>query len=133
MQAKNSIMTVIGAATQNTLKPVNAGLSIVGAGPKSLYSTEKHAFIAGLVTAAAGAFLWKKHRVLGGLVGFASGDALYTLVKEPEQRATAFVALAATSAAAYASLKWKKHPALGYIGASVAASILAEPLAKHLR
>lgn len=86
-----------------------------------------HSLLPGLAVGAAGAYFWRKHRVLGFLGGSALGAVAYPLYKG-EDRAKAGLCLGAVGAGVFASLKWKKHPALGYVGAAAAVG-LAAPVA----
>lgn len=79
--------------------------------------------------AGAGAGYWygKKHhhKWLGLLGGMAVGGSIVPLVSG-ENRADAIVHMGAAGAGVVASLRWKKHPAWGYILGSVGGSIVGK-------
>lgn len=85
--------------------------------------------------AAVGAVLavmrYKKHKVLAAISGAAIGASIMPIVKDAsvipgENRKTALLHLGVIGAAVYGSLRYRKHPALGYVGAGVAAGLVAQ-------
>lgn len=105
------------------------GLDILGdVGPISYVSIGgyKVAFrsLAALVGGAAGAFLWRRHRVLGALGGLAVGRNAAGLFKSEITLREAAESLGTHAVAIFASLKMPKGaivPALGYLGGGAAA------------
>lgn len=67
-----------------------------------------------LVGAAAGAFLWKKHRWLGGIGGASLGRNAMSVL-DPAQRKEALCNLGITSAGIIGSLTVPKHPVIGFV------------------
>lgn len=71
----------------------------------------------GLAGAAAGALLWKKHRVLGLLAGHALASNAVPLYKSSgKERTTILCRLATEGAGIGGALLWKDHRILGWIG-----------------
>lgn len=68
---------------------------------------------------AAGAWYWKKHRVLGGIIGASVGRNVPALLR-PAERNAAACNLGATAAAVAAARYFPKHPVLGFLGGLVA-------------
>lgn len=77
--------------------------------------------VPGAVGAAAGAFMWKKHPVLGLIAGFAVGDNAMELWKG--DRMAAACKLAVEGAGVAGALHFKKHPVLGFIGGALAGAV----------
>lgn len=68
---------------------------------------------------AAGAFLWKKHRVLGAFAGSQVGSSIYPLIKgDTRDRIGVAFGFGREVLACASSLHFKKHPVWGYIGGS---------------
>ena len=123
-----TIMDVLGAAATATVPAQPAFKKALS--QRTLDSeTVMYSMIPGLVAAGAGAFLWKKHRVLGALGGFALGAAVSPVAKD-EDRTKVLCGVGATGLGIFASLKWKKHPVLGYIGGAIAGTVLSIPFVK---
>jgi hypothetical protein len=97
-------------ATSHAMVPAS---HTVGATVKSL--------VPGAVGAAIGAFAWKKHPVLGLVMGFAVGDNAMELWKG--DRTKAVCKLAVEGAGVVGALKFKKHPVLGFIGGALAGAV----------
>jgi hypothetical protein len=80
----------------------------------------------GLAGAIAGAFLWEDHRVLGFFGGGALGANVMPIVKGTNglyDRRTALCAVGAVGVGVGASLGWRKHPVLGYLGGGIGAAV----------
>jgi hypothetical protein len=73
-----------------------------------------------------GGVFWKQHRVLGVLGGIAAGGAIYPIAKG--EAGTVVRDIVPTAAGIYGSLKWRAHPAWGFIlpdlGANIALSAI---------
>lgn len=67
-----------------------------------------------LAGAAAGAYLWKKHRWLGGIGGASLGRNAQDLL-HPAQRTAAMCNLGVTGAGVAGSMLFKKHPVIGFV------------------
>lgn len=91
--------------------------------PRFLSPAMKSSFLPGVVTGAAGAYMWKKHRVLGFLMGDAIGARAYQIYRG-DNRKGAVADIAAAGAGVAGSLYWKKHPVLGWIGGSLAGAVV---------
>lgn len=76
-----------------------------------------------VVGGAAGAFLWKKHPVLGGALGLVVGRNAKALM-EPAQRKAALGDVACTGVGVLAAKHWKKHPILAFLGGVMAACLV---------
>lgn len=70
------------------------------------------------IGAAAGALLWKEHRVLGLLGGLAAGSAVPSLLVK-EERVDALCRLGVATLATVGSLSMPKHPVVGFVLGSV--------------
>lgn len=119
------------------------GLDIIGADRGALKSAvvgvqqrlqRTTAADAGLLVCAAigaviGAYLWRDHRVLGGLGGLAVGTAVSNLASDNPMTAVSNVACA--GAGVVAALAWKRHPALGFAGASIGTGVVLSPLTQE--
>jgi hypothetical protein len=77
--------------------------------------------VPGAVGAVAGVMLWKKHPVLGAIMGFAVGDNAMELWKGDRMKAAC--KLAVEGAGVVGALKYKKHPVLGFIGGALAGAV----------
>ena len=75
----------------------------------------------GAIGAAAGAYLWNKHRYLGGLGGFSLGRNLPALINGGLDRRLALCNLATVAAAVLVSLYYPKHPAAAFVVGGLAA------------
>lgn len=82
------------------------------------------AMAAGLVAGVAGYFLWKKHPILGGIVGFNAGQGAMSLV-QGDAPVKVVPSMASTMAGVVGALAWKDHPVLGFIAADYAGSVVA--------
>ncbi len=76
------------------------------------------ALIPSVVGAAAGAYVWKKHRILGGIAGMSVAPNVLRLIKSGE-RVKALCSIGATGVGVMGSLKWKRHPILGFVAGEV--------------
>lgn len=79
----------------------------------------------GVAAGAAGAFLWRKHPVLGFLVGHAVGQNAMPIYRGGDGRKDALVMLGIETAGIAGSLFMKKSPVVGYflgVGGAAAAS-----------
>jgi hypothetical protein len=74
---------------------------------------------------AVGAYLWKDHRVLGFLAGGALASTVGPIYKGGPERRRALARLGIDAAGILGSLKFQKHPILGWIGGVLAGSIVA--------
>jgi ammonia channel protein AmtB len=108
---------------RSSAAPMQVPTSAPAAQSKKTAATANLAAYAGamLVGGIAGYVLWKKHPVVGVFSGMAVGGAGVTAATGKPVHGAAHLGSAA--AAAYCSLKWQKHPALGYILGSLAASV----------
>ena len=68
---------------------------------------------------SVGAWYWKKHRVLGGIVGASLGRNVPALLR-PAERNSAACNLGATAVAVAAARYFPKHPIIGFLGGLVA-------------
>lgn len=102
--------TAIGSLTA-AAKPAQTSVSFL--------TPDVRRAVPALLLGAIGAFMFrKKHPVLGGLGGLALGDAIDPILNRPKDRVSALTSLAAAGLGTFAALKWKKHPAIGYIAAT---------------
>lgn len=74
---------------------------------------------------AAGAFLWKKHRVLGFMAGGAVATNVMGLYRGGVERSDAMWNLGIEGAAIGGALMMEDHPVLGYLGGLVAGHAVA--------
>lgn len=133
----NRYVEVLGASSPTIggarrAADIFAALAPPAAGPhKALVKTEPpHESVTeiakdlapGIGVAAAGAYAWKKHRVLGALLGHAVGSNAYKFYKGDKTHA--WTQLAVEVVGVLGALKWKKHPVLGW-GAGIVAGTLA--------
>jgi hypothetical protein len=112
--------------------PPQATQAIVKSDSQQLAVWTKKSILPGLAVGAVGSFLWKKHPVLGFLGGMVLGGNASSLMQGGGERRNAALTLGAAGVAIYASLKYRKHPALAYVGAGTAASLLSLPLRSKL-
>jgi len=91
--------------------------------PISAHDEAQLSMVGVLVPAVAlgvvGALVWKQHRVLGALGGFAVGGSVYPIAKGQYVRGVE--GLVPTAVGIGLSLKWKKHPAWGFVLGSLGA------------
>lgn len=80
----------------------------------------------GVAGGAAGAYLWKKHRVLGFLAGHAVGSTAYPIYRgRGDERKRALYQLGVEGAGVAGALYYKKHPVVGWLGGVVAGSLVS--------
>lgn len=124
--ALGNISPVFGAAAQAT-NLVSSALPATGtavvAPPKPSFTKELVKFAPRLGGAAAGAYVWKKHRILGAVIGNAFGQAGYEFYKG--NKTAALCELVVDGAAVFGALKYKggKSPLVGFVGGLLAGSI----------
>jgi hypothetical protein len=115
------------------LTPPMGDIRVLGDGtsmpaPKRDRSATVATALGGLVPTAVGGgvgyTMWKKHKVLGFLAGSAAANIAWDNLRHGEYKKAA-VSAAVTGAAVLGSLKMKKHPVLGFIGAMVVGTIVA--------
>lgn len=85
------------------------------------YKSAAIAMIPGVVVGGVGAFVWKKHPVLGFLAGHALGSVGYGAYKKVP-KTDLLCDLAIEGAAIAGALAWKKHPIGGWLAGAVAAT-----------
>lgn len=112
---------VLGAVTPGTVKTAAAELQ--KSEPKMLSHSMKTSFLPGILAGGAGAYAWKGHRVLGFIAGDAVGSRLYELYKGGNRKGN-LADLAMTGGAVYASLHYKKHPILAFLGGALAGGVV---------
>jgi len=101
------------------LAPPKSGHAMVPAS-HSIGATMK-SMLPGVAGAVAGAFVWKRHPVLGILAGHALGSNAMALWKG--DRKTALCNVAVEGAGVFGALKYKKHPVLGWLGGTLAGAV----------
>lgn len=101
--------------------PSSASSSPVAAAPVPSVKDQLVNMAPGLAGAAAGAFLWKRHRVLGALGGHAAVQAGYDYYRGHKKEAACNLAVEGAGIAG--SLYFKKHPVLGWLGGVVAGGV----------
>jgi hypothetical protein len=101
--------------------PSPGSTALVPTGPQSSTKSKALAILPGAGGAVVGAYWWKKHRVLGALVGHALGSNAKPLYDG--DRKHALCQMGAEGAAVAGSLYWKKHPILGWIAGGLAGSV----------
>lgn len=74
------------------------------------------ALVPGAIGAGFGALAWKRHRVLGAVVGHALATTALPLVRGGADRRRALCQLGVEGAAVAGSLLYDKHPILGFVG-----------------
>lgn len=89
-------------------------------------------FVPGLAGAGVGALVWKKHRVLGALLGHAVVGNVLPIVRGGADRKRAMCQLGVEGAGIAGSLLWDEHPIFGWgagilAGAAVTAFIKGSP------
>ncbi len=90
--------------------------------------------VPGLAVGGVGAYMWKKHRVLGFLAGHALGSNAKGVWDGGSDRRKALGSLAVEGAGVGGALMWKKHPVLGFLAGSltgVVASVLVPGTYAH--
>lgn len=112
---------VLGAVTPSTVK--TAAAEMQKSEPKMLSHAMKTSFLPGLAAGGAGAYAWGEHRVLGFFLGDAVGSRAYELYKGGNRKGN-IADIAATGAAVYGSLKWKKHPIGGFLLGALAGGVV---------
>ncbi len=104
-------VTLVGDAVD---KAVPGGKSMVKQTERNVMVKEAaYRLLPAIAVGVLGGVFWKKHRVLGVLGGLAAGGSIYPLAKG--ELGSAARTLIPTAAGIGVSLKWKKHPAWGYI------------------
>ena len=77
----------------------------------------------GVLGAVAGAFMWRKHWVLGGLAGHALASNAMPMWRGGKERKRAFYNLAVEGTGIAGALYFKKHPVVGWLGGILAGSV----------
>lgn len=80
--------------------------------------------VPGVAGGAVGAFMWKKHRVLGFLAGHAVGANALGIVRGGVERRDALCQLGVEGAGVIGALKFRRHPVFGWV-LGVAAGTIA--------
>lgn len=70
-------------------------------------------FVPGLVGAGIGATVWREHRVLGALSGYAAVNAGYAYTQGQKKKAVCQLVVEGSGVAG--ALMWKKRPVLGWL------------------
>lgn len=99
--------------------PPRSSLSLVKSDAAAQTSATEHvkAWIPGLAGGAVGAYMWKRHRVLGFLAGHAVGSNATKLYKG--DRKSALCDLAVEGAAILGALNYKKLPLIKHLSKTV--------------
>lgn len=63
----------------------------------------------------AGYRMWKKHPVLGALIGLEAGQGVLLVKGSNDDRLRAVSRMVGTGVGVVVSTRWKRHPALGFI------------------
>lgn len=111
----NQVADIVAAVTPPAGTPPVAQVS-----QPSLVSKVSR-FAPGLAGAGAGGYAWKKHRVLGALLGHAVVQSGYDYMKGRKREA--LCQLAVEGAGVGGALYYKKHPVLGWLGGVVAGAV----------
>lgn len=125
-----NVSPVIGAAAQaanvaTSLVPATPGKAVVSSPAKPGFTKELVKFAPRLGGAAVGAYVWKKHRILGAVLGNAVAEAGFEFYKGEKTRAAC--ELLVDGAAVFGALKYKggKSPLVGFVGGLLAGSIVS--------
>lgn len=130
MSMTKKFSEILGAAAAATVPPsVDAAATALTKReekPALARRVLTHRLLPGVAGAGAGAFFWKKHRWLGALAGLSVGDNAYRLWKgDGDDRKGAVADMGVTAAGIAASLYFKKHPVLGFLGGALVGSGIA--------
>lgn len=128
MNRTTRLQHLVGAVSQAVpAVPVSSAIVETAKQKPGAMAMLTHEVLPGLAVGGLGAFLWKRHRVLGFFAGTAVGMNAYPLVKG-ESRVSHLCNVGVAAAGVGTSLYWKKHPVLGYLGGVLGAGILTLPL-----
>lgn len=99
--------------------PANApAVPAVAPAPQSSMFAKAKGFAPGLVGAGVGAYAWKKHRILGAVLGHAAACSGLEFYRGDKKKALCDMAV--EGAAVAGALHFKKSPVLGFVGGLLA-------------
>lgn len=101
--ADNPLTTIVKTSPTLQINPAAMGYAVAGG--------------------AAGAFLWKKHRVLGGAFGLVVGRNAKALM-EPAQRKAALIDIGSTGVGVLAAKHFKRHPILAFLAGVIGGELV---------